>query len=184
MECKGTSQKRAARTACLSKDAGAVRSFRSAEDGATLVEMALASSILFSVVFGIIIMSLGLYSYDFVADAARMGARYAMVRGSYCTGYSDCGVTEAQIQTYVRGLAYPGINPNNLTVTAAWYNVNRASGTTTTISLCANSNPTNCNVPGKNTAEVKVVYTYPLNIPFWRSTTLSMSSISQLLITQ
>lgn len=189
MECKGTSQKRAASKACLSKGAGAIRSFRSSEDGATLVEMALASSILFSVVFGIIIMSLALYSYDFIADAARMGARYAMVRGSYCTGFSECagtppGVTESQIQDYVRSIAYPGINANNLTVTAAWYNVNRASGTTTTITLCANSTPTNCNVPGKNTVEVKVVYTYPLTLPFVSSSTLSMSSISQLLITQ
>jgi Flp pilus assembly protein TadG len=184
MECKRTSRKWLSRMPCFSKKRERVRSFRSAEEGATLVEMALASSILFASVFGIIIMSFALYSYDFIADAARMGARYAMVRGSYCTGFSDCNVTEAQIASYVQSLAYPGINASNLTVTASWYFVNRAGGATTTISLCADSNPTGCNVPGKYAVEVRVKYTYPISVPFWRSTSLDMYSKSQLLITQ
>ena len=187
MECKSTNRKWFERKACLSNDAESIQSFRSAEEGATLVEMALASGILFASVFGIIIMSFALYSYDFIADAARMGARYAMVRGSYCTGFSDCGVTEAQIATYVQGLAYPGINPSNLQVTASWYTVVRPGGVPappTTQSLCADSNPAGCNVPGINSVQVKVKYTYPLSIPFWRSTSLDMYSTSQLFITQ
>ena len=170
MECKGTSQKRSAR--------------RTAEEGATIVEMALTSSILFLTVFGIIISSLALYSYDFIADAARLGARYAIVRGSYCTGFSDCGATESQISDFVKGLSYPGVNSANLTVTAQWYNVNQVGGAATTLTLCANSNPTGCNTPRKNAVAVKVVYAYPLNLPFYRSTTLNMTSISQLVISQ
>jgi hypothetical protein len=187
MECKSTSRKGFARKACLSNGAESIQSFRSAEEGATLVEMALASSILFASVFGIIIMSFALYSYDFIADAARMGARYAMVRGAYCTGFSDCGVNEAQIATYVQSLAYPGINPSNLHVTAKWYTVVRPGGLpppATTIVDCSTSNPAGCNVPGTNSVEVIVQYTYPISIPFWRSTSLDMYSTSQLFITQ
>lgn len=155
-----------------------------ADDGATLVEMALVSSILFTAVFGIIIMSLALYTYDFVADAARMGARYAIVRGSYCTGFSDCGATATDISNFVTGLNYPGINSSNLTVTAAWYNVNQVGGAATTNTLCSSSSPVGCNTPRKNAVAVTVLYAYPLNIPFFGSTTLNLQSISQLVISQ
>ena len=184
MECKRRSRKWFGRKAYLSKGVESIRSFRTAEEGATLVEMALTSSILFLTVFGIIIMSLALYSYDFIADAARVGARYAIVRGSYCTGFSDCGANETQISDFVKSTVYPGIDPNNLTVTAAWYNVNQVGGAATTLTLCANSTPTGCNNPRTNAVAVKVVYAYPLNLPFYRSTTLSMTSISQLVISQ
>ena len=161
--------------------------FGTAEDGATLVEIALASSILFTAVFGIIILSLALYTYDFVADAARIGARYAIVRGSYCTGFTECsagGATATDISNYVTGLNYPGIDPANLTVTAAWYNVNQVGGAATTVTLCSNSSPTGCNVPRKNAVAVTVLYAYPLNIPYFGSTTLNLTSTSQLVISQ
>ena len=52
------------------------------EEGATLVEMALVCAfIVIPMLFGIIEVSLALYSYNFVTDAAREATRYAVVRG-------------------------------------------------------------------------------------------------------
>ena len=41
------------------------------EEGTTLVEMAFASAILLSSLFGVIAISLALYVYNYVSDAAR-----------------------------------------------------------------------------------------------------------------
>lgn len=91
------------------------------EEGATLVEMALCSSILLSLVFGIIGLSIALYAYDFVSDAAREGVRWAIVRGSQsCSNtpnLTNCNATAAQIQSYIQGLGYPGITSADVNVT-------------------------------------------------------------------
>jgi Flp pilus assembly protein TadG len=135
------------------------------EEGATLVEFALSSAVLFMFLFGIIAFSGALYSYNFVSDAAHEATRYAMVRGSACTGLTNCNMsTSAPIQTYVRNLGYPGIIPGNLTAVASW---------------------TPDNTPG-STVTVTVTYTYPLNIPFWpqSGTILSLHSTSHMTISQ
>jgi Flp pilus assembly protein TadG len=134
------------------------------EEGATLVEFGICSSVLFMTVFGILGLSFALYSYNFVAEAARDASRYAMVRGSSCIGFSDCNINSAKLQTYVQNLSYPGINPVNLTVTASW-----PSG----------------NAPG-DTVSVTVGYQFPLNIPFWPKTgsILQMASTSEMTISQ
>jgi Flp pilus assembly protein TadG len=140
------------------------------EQGATLVEFALSCAVLFMTLFGIFELSIALYSYNFVADAAHEATRYALVRGSACTGFTDCNIkTSTPIQTYVRGLGYPGINPNNLTAAATW------SGPTTSP----------INAPG-NMVSVTVTYTYPLNIPFWpqSGSILHLSNTSQMTISQ
>lgn len=186
MERKDTSRKGASRMAHFSNSAASLSRFRSADDGATLVELALASSILFAMVFGIIMIGLALYTYDFVGDAARMGTRYAIVRGSDCVGFSDCNANETQIQSYLRGIAYPGIDSSRIQVSAAWYTVTQ-SGTypalVTTVTPCATSTPGLCDIPG-NAVRVTVNYTMPFSIPYWRATTLTMSARSQLVISQ
>lgn len=188
MESKETSRNGKACKACSSLDSVLSRPFRSAEDGATLVEFALSASILFAMVFGIIMMSLALYTYDFVGDAARMGTRYAIVRGGWCTGFPECasgGATGAQIQSYLRGIAYPGIDPNNIQVTAEWYTVSVHTNFSppTSLTLCATGTPGTCNVPG-NAVRVTVSYPMPISIPFWRATTINMSARSQLVVSQ
>jgi Flp pilus assembly protein TadG len=173
----------------LQGGAGLIRSFKRAEDGATLVEFALSSAILLSGVFGIIMISFALYTYNYIAEAAHEGARYASVRGSYCVGFSDCGATSDQISTAVTSINYPGIDTSNMTVTAHWYNVSTGytdSGGTAhpaQVTDCGSAPGGGCNAPG-NEVQVLVKYDFPLNIPFWNSTTLSMSSTSQLVISQ
>jgi len=139
------------------------------EQGSTIVEFGVCSAVLFMSLFGVIGLCGALYSYVFVSEAARDAARYALVRGSECTGFSDCGITSAQLNTYVKTLAHPGLNTNNLTAAASW------SGSV---------NPT-FNGPG-NVVTVTVNYNFPLNIPFWpkSGSTIHLSSSSQMVISQ
>lgn len=135
------------------------------ESGSSLVEFAAASTILFMLVFGVMAICLALYSYNIVSEAAREATRFAIVRGSACTKTLPCNATKDQIQTYVQGLGFPGINPTSLTVTSdcCWPNGNKNPG---------------------SPVKVTVQYTFPLAIPFVPSRTLTMSSTSQMLISQ
>jgi TadE-like protein len=150
----------------------------SGEEGGTIAEFALSSTILIAIVFGIYQTSFALYSYSYISDAAREGIRYAIVRGSACTGFSECsgtpvGATAAQVEAYVKSLGYPGISSNNLTVTTTW---------PTTGSACTPiTSP--CNNPG-NLVKVVVAYKFPLSIPFVPLKTISMSSTSEMVISQ
>lgn len=134
-----------------------------------MVEFALASVILFTLVFGVMAMCLALYTYNIVAEAAREASRYAIVRGSACSSstFSDCKVTRGQLEAYVQSIPWPGINSSSLTIP-------KTNGL---------SWPNGNNNPG-SPVKVTVTYTYPLNIPFVSSQTLQMSSTSQMLISQ
>jgi Flp pilus assembly protein TadG len=141
--------------------------------GANLVEFAMASIILFTLIFGVIAICLALYSYNVVSEAAREATRYAIVRGSACNSFSDCKVTSAQVQTYVKNIGFPGINPASLTAAATW--------PTTGVNCTPSVTP--CNNPG-NLVQVTVSYAFPLVIPFVPSRTLTMSSTSAMVISQ
>jgi Flp pilus assembly protein TadG len=140
------------------------------EEGSALLEFAISSTVLFLCLFGILGLCGALYTYNFVVDAAHEATRYAIVRGSSCSGLSNCPLSSnattasTALQTYVRNLSYPGINPNNLNLALTW-------------------SPSNA--PG-STVSVTVTYTYPLNIPFWRQsgTILNLTNTSQMTISQ
>lgn len=145
--------------------------------GATIVEVALSATLLFTVVIGIMEVSMAIYTYHYISEAAREGTRFASVRGTSCPTYgglsAPCPVTtSAEIQTYVYDLNYPGINPKNMTVTAAW-SAYPAGGTCTPSALCNN--------PG-NLVAVTVQYQFPLSIPFFKISTITMSSTSKMVI--
>ena len=139
------------------------------EEGSVLLEFAISSTILFMLLFGIMDFSIGLYSFNFTAEAAKEAARYASVRGSCfdTTGkvttneLPDCAVTSDQIQTWVQSMGYPGINPSTTKVTTTW--------------------PNGSHLPGNN-VKVVVDYTFPLSIPFWQSTQIKTESISEMVI--
>jgi Flp pilus assembly protein TadG len=141
-----------------------------AEAGSSIVEFALASIILFALVFGVMAICFALYSYNVVSEAAREATRYAIVRGSACKSFaSACPASQGDIQTYVQGLGFPLININTnppspaLTAAASW--------------------PKGNNDPG-SPVQVTVTYTFPLGIPFMPSRALTMSSTSQMTISQ
>jgi Flp pilus assembly protein TadG len=148
------------------------------EHGSSLVETALSLTILLSVALGVMEMSLALYTYHFISDAAREGTRFAIVRGSSCAANaglaSACPATQANIQSYVQGLGFPGIDPSLMTVTTTPY-LAYPTGTVCTAAFLT------CMSPG-NQVKVTVSYQFPLSIPFLPARTLTMSSTSQMVI--
>ena len=91
--------------------------------GENLVEFALASTVFFMTLFGIIIFGIGVWQYNMVADLAQEGARWASVHGSTSASPAD----QAAVQTYVQSRA-----PFNVTVTTTPTTVG-ASGSTVTV---------------------------------------------------
>lgn len=146
------------------------------EEGASLVEFALVAVLCFTVLFGVMMVGFAFYSHNVIAEAAREGSRYAIVRGSQSCAESTpgCDATASSIRDYVRGLGFPGINPDNLTVTTTWSPT--TAGTTCTPSAL-------CNNPG-NQVRVQVQYAFPLDIPFVPSQMLNLTSTSQMVISQ
>ena len=149
-------------------------------EGAALAEFAVSCVILIPIFFGFIETCLAFYAYNFVSDAAREASRYAMVRGANsCTdlpGLANCDITtSAPLQTYVQSLGYPGLNPSNLVVSVKFYKASTTLPTTWTTS-CAT-----CNQPG-NQVQVTVRYNFPIGIPFWHVSTISIGSVSSMVI--
>ena len=149
------------------------------EAGSALIEAAAALTILLTVIFGTMSMSIAIYAYFVVADVARETTRYAMVRGNTfptdCTapGYANCIAQPADIQTYARSLGFPAINTSSVTVTTTWRtSAGAACGTADT-----------CKTPG-NQVHITVTYAYPLTMPFLSSRTLNLASTSQMVIAQ
>ncbi len=87
--------------------------------GQTIVEFAIAASFFFAMLIGIVDFGRALFTYDLVTNAARVGTRWAMVRGSACT-VSGCPATAASIQAYVRSVSSVGVNSTQLTVATTW----------------------------------------------------------------
>jgi Flp pilus assembly protein TadG len=164
-----------------------VRQVLAREEGITIVEMGICSSVLMAMLLGIFQVSLALYNFQLVADAAREGSRFAMVRGSNCATYlttAYCSPYDAQstgadgvdVLNYVQSLGYMG--HSHLNATTTW--LKASSATPTTWSTCSSGT---CNAPG-NQVRVTVTYNYPLNIPFVPSITIPIRSTSAEVIAQ
>ena len=155
------------------------------EEGSAMVEAALSCVILMMLLIGICEMSLALYSYHSVSYAAREATRWAMVRGSQCTGLTGCGASNSDIQTYLRGAALPGITSTNLSTATTWYTVTMDTSATqpTAVLTSCGTTPAGCNVPG-NQVLVTVTYSFPLRIPGIPHATWTMKSTSAMVISQ
>jgi Flp pilus assembly protein TadG len=137
-------------------------------------------------VFGTIDFARFLYAYEFVTFAARAAARYAMVRGATCastngsawcgTGGPAGGASAAQIQTFVRGMNLPGIDPSSLTINTTITFVWPATG-----AACNSTN--GINFPGCP-VQVQVSYPYVSSIPFVHITTFTLYATSEMVISE
>jgi Flp pilus assembly protein TadG len=101
---------------------------RHGERGSGLPEMAIVSSVLLALIFGIIDFGRAMYTYSFVAQLARQGARWAIVRGSGCTLLDSCSATSAEVQTYVRSISSGMTNSSKITASLALPNSCQATG--------------------------------------------------------
>ncbi len=152
------------------------------EEGSSLVELALVSTVLMALLIGFMQVSIALYAYHYTAQAARMATRYAMVRGSTsCTNtpkLANCNATGTEITNYVQGLGFPGISSSSVGVTPTW-----CASNNTTPATWASCSSGSSNAPGNL---VKVVVSYPLTfqIPFSKKMSLNLSSTSESVVSQ
>ena len=164
------------------------RLFRLAREdrGAELVEFALTVGLLLLVLLGAFQWMLVMYCYHFTTYAAQQGTRFAMVRGNtwsenVATNCSTsappnftmkygCTASSGDIQNYVRSLATPGIDINNVTVNTT--NSYVWPGTTLHGAVCSPSTGQGC--------LVKVTVSYTFNfLGFLSLHPLSMSATSE-----
>jgi Flp pilus assembly protein TadG len=142
---------------------------------AATVEFALSLVLHCALLLGVMEASLGVYAFHFTAEAAREATRYASVRGSSCVGSaSACPAQPSDIQTYVQGLVYPGINPAAMTATTTWSAF--PSGT-----ACSPSS--SCNNPG-NLVTIRILYKFPFSVPLLPSNLWAVTSSSAMVISQ
>jgi Flp pilus assembly protein TadG len=133
-------------------------------------------------IFGIIDISRAMYSYHYVAIAARQATRYASVRGAtwastlcLLSAQFQCAATSSSVTTFVKSVTPLGFNASNLTVTTTW------PGTTPTGADCSTANVNNsvgCVV------SVKVAYSYNFILPFLPKNAMVLSSTSKVMIVQ
>jgi len=145
--------------------------------GQALFEILVSLTVFMTMLLAVIQMGLAAYSYHFISEAAREGARWAMVRGSACTSFTTaCPAAATDIQNYVKGLGYPGINSaaSAMTVTPSW-----CGPTSSTPPACS----TGTNAPGQ-IVRVAIQYKFPVGIPFVPSSTITMNATSQMVISQ
>ena len=178
---------------------------RTGESGSMLVEMALVTAFVYvPMLFFIFQISYGIYAYNFVSLMSREATRYASVRGGYscivASGFPNCNLSPnsasnptstngaTSLQTWVRSQTFTGLNSNNITVNATWWSASVGPGagaysTTNWNSQCTTTdlNGNACNTAG-NAVQVTITYAFPLNVPFWRNTTLNLSSTSRMII--
>ena len=127
-------------------------------------------SIVLALLFGVVEFGRAMYTYAFVAQIAREGARWAIVRGAQCTQLDHCNASQSDIQTYVQSLSEGATNASNLTVAASWGSCPAGlSG----------------NQPGC-TVSVTVSYPFKFMLPYMPGPAMQipMSSTSQMVISQ
>ena len=206
MERSGKNQSRRSGVRSARRAIGGWRIAR--EDGAMLVETGIAAASLLMVLFGMIEICWLLYSYNYVSNAARDATRYAVLRGpNSCNDatnkpFPDCNLsptkftstsdrTQNPLLDYVESKGYPALSSTNTTMEVTFVVATKTSaGLTTwaTDSSCSSTSDTDsngnaCNNVG-NMVRVKVTYNFPLNIPFWRSVTVPVTSTSQMMISE
>jgi Flp pilus assembly protein TadG len=137
---------------------GRLRRLAGEQLGSSLFEFAVGSAMLLTIMFGIVDFGRALYAYDAISDAARIGTRYAIVRGSS----SSVPVTAATVEWYVQNNCCAGLNPNSINVTTTW---------------SPNNNP------GSN-VKVSVQYTLTFMFPYLPTSSVSMSAASEMVVAQ
>lgn len=159
------------------------------ERGTTIVETALVMGVMLIVLFGIMDFGRLMYTYHLVNNAARLGTRFAIVRGSECVHYVSgggdawpCPATQSaaisEIQNYVVA--------QSVTMGLGTFPTANVSPTWNHVEGCAPPQvgvTTYNNMPG---CQVVVTVTYPYHffLPYMPGTTVYLSSTSKMLVSQ
>lgn len=137
--------------------------------GQALVEFAMAALITLLLILGVIEFSRIMVVYSTLADAARLGARWAVTHGTIPGETPDVSTIEAGVQAVVQKFLAPGtVNIKTAVITTSFPNLG-CSGSALSLSCTGTS-------PG-NAVQVSVSYPYDLLVHYFPlSITLSTTS--------
>ena len=107
-----------------------------AEQGQAAIEFALTAILFFTLVIFIMDGSRIFWNYLTVSEAAREGARYAIVRSED----SESPLNSADLRKYVEELAI-GLDPAQLDVTATWKDDSNTRGSKVTVTVSYETRP-------------------------------------------
>ena len=133
-----------------------------------MVETAIVMTVFMLMMFGIIEFGRAIYTYHMVDNAARIGSRFAIVHGSTCahTGATDtwpCNADTTEVQNYVLSQSVD-LDGQRLTIAPTW--------------------PSNgCKATGC-LVKVTAIYPFQFLIPFISTQSLTMTSTSEMVISQ
>jgi Flp pilus assembly protein TadG len=105
--------------------------------GAAVVELAVVMPVILLFLLGTIDFSLIMYAYGTVSEAARGGARYAIVHGSWSSVPVGPAANDATVATTVKSFA-PALDPTQLTITSSWANNSNAPSSQVTVNVSYN----------------------------------------------
>ena len=178
------------------------RQFKKGERGSTLVEFAFVFMLLMAMTLGIVDFGRALYAYHFISGAARQATRWAAVNGYTCTVDASCtapvscssGSCTPCTSYGSCAAAGPTDVQNYVTMLAQGASID-SSGTDCGGSACLVTNPTwspagsndppGCATVNNNpgcTVEVQVQYNFNFLVPFVHSSSVTMSSTSEMII--
>lgn len=124
-----------------------------------IAEFAVSATAFFVLLFGLMQMSLAVYSYNTICSAAREAVRYAIVHSP--TGPNPA--TTAQIQQVAIDYA-PALNLTADEISVSW--------------------PVDAALSSEHDAQVAISHNYSLQIPFLPTTAFALSNTSQMLVSQ
>jgi Flp pilus assembly protein TadG len=113
------------------------RGRRRLRSGTTVTELAFILPIVVFLLLGAIDFAQVMYAYGTVSEAARAGARYAMVHGSMAASPVGPSANDANVATVVKNNA-PALNPSGLTITSTWPSGSNSSGSQVSVSASYN----------------------------------------------
>lgn len=155
--------------------------------GASMVENAIVLGLLLMLIFGVIDFGRALYTYHLLDNAARIGARFAMVRGAKCAhtaGGTDpwpCPITPpdsaGEIQSYVQQQSVL-LGLGSITVAPSWTGLDNSGNPYPGCVQDGTYNQPGCPVT------VTVTYTFQFLAPIVSNASIAMKSSSQMVISQ
>jgi Flp pilus assembly protein TadG len=167
------------------------------EEGTNLLEYGLVAILFMTLMFGLMGLGQMLYGYHFVGHAAKSAARWAAVNGATCgaptptcpscdnscngTNLMNNGPASASdIATYVTNITPQGIDSTQVTVNSTWP-VQTSSPTICSAGVTGVSATPIPNYPGC-TVEVQVSYNFNWFFPLGNSSSVTMSSSSEMVV--
>ncbi|HEV3156006.1 MAG TPA: TadE/TadG family type IV pilus assembly protein [Candidatus Baltobacteraceae bacterium] len=150
--------------------------------GQVLAEFVTASMWFFMFLISFIDAGRAMFAYDLIENAAKVGARYAIVRGTSCSDLTPhvtpCPAAGTDVTAYVQAQS-PGIAIPSGNVTTSWtWNPNSASGCP---QLGSPVIPTSYQAPG---CLVNVTVSYTFKFIWFSGLSVPMSSQAQMTIQQ